>query len=142
MAKASDLIAEYLNLRDVVRTEMKARHRLELEQTERRMTELERVFVAHNNKHPDLTSVPTKQGYVTFWEQHKLSMKDPAKVKDYILEEPEQRIVLLQNRLAVGECETHFTNAKGKVDVDLMLDHGINSTTIKRAKFNKPRKKS
>lgn len=140
MAKASELIAEYIHLRDTKLKELRARHRQEEAAITTRMQKLETIFVAHNNKNPDLTSIPTSHGYVTFWTQHQLSMKDPQKVKDYILEDPEDRIVLLQNRLALGECETHFTNAKGEVDTALMYEHGIGNTRTKRAKFNKPRK--
>ena len=137
MAKAVELIEEWLNLRDVQKPALAKKHKTEMAAVENRIAELESIFVAHGNKNPTTKGLNLTTGRVNFWEQKKLTMLDPLVLKEHILEDPAERIILLQNRLAVSEVESYH-DVQSIKDADRLADVGIRLEVVKRAKVIKP----
>lgn len=133
------LIRQYIHLRDEVLADENKRHKEAQSRIKSLMLRIEQQFLAHyaqgQRTGNTITSVTTASGRATRVPYKKIKLFDPSKFRSFILEDPEERVDLMQNRI-------HQTN------YDLFCDEhpdtqvpGVNETTEYGVTFSKPTKR-
>lgn len=133
------LIAEYLRLRDVVLAEENRQHKKREAIIKDKMHKIEAAFLSKYARESragnNITSITTHAGRATRVKRTKLKLFDPAKFRDFILDDPDQRIDMLQNRLHQTAYEL-FVAENPETSVE-----GINSSVEFGVTISKPTKR-
>lgn len=120
------LIREYLRLRDVVLAEESRRHKEREGIIKEKMGQIESALLSYYAKESQvgnvIKAISTEGGRANRVIRDKIKLFDPHKFRMFILEEPESRLDMLQNRVHNTQY-TLFTEENPDTDVP-----GVNVT--------------